>query len=90
MFSGYRGYRDTLDVFRTQYYHCQHLDIATVEREFDTFSLAMVILKKSTRRDVALRRAVHTHLLSSDSFERNQTKLADAVEELRWASSGNA
>ena len=90
MFSGYRGYHDTLDVFRTQYYHCQHLDIATVEREFDTFSLAMVILKKSTQRDVALRRAVHTHLLSSDSFERNQTKLADAVEELRLASSGNA
>jgi len=50
----------------------------------------MVILKKSTQRDVALRRAVHTHLLSSDSFERNQTKLADAVEELRLASSGNA
>jgi len=90
MISGYKGYRDTLDVFCTQYYHCQHLDVATVEREFDTFSLAMVILKKSTRRDVALRRAVHTHLLSSDSFERNQTKLADAVEELRLASSGNA
>jgi len=90
MFADYNGYHDTLDVFRTQYYHCPHLDVATVEREFDTFSLAMVILKKSTQRDVALRRAVHTHLLSSDSFEKNQTKLADAAEELRVTSSGAA
>jgi len=82
MFSEFPGYRNTLDVFRTQYYYCEELDIATVEREFDTFSLAMNILRTSSDRDVDLRRVVHTHLLSSSSFERNRTKLADAAVEL--------
>jgi hypothetical protein len=83
MFSLFPGYHDTLDVFRTQYYYCTHLDLATVEREFDTFSLAMNILRKTSNRDLRLRQLIYKRLLSSTSFESNRTKLADTVAALR-------
>jgi len=83
LFALYHGYQDALDVFRTQYYFCTHLDLATVEREFDTFSLAMNILMKKSNSDVGLRKIVYRYLLSSTSFESNRTKLADTVAALR-------
>jgi len=82
LFSLFPGYRYMLDHFRTQYYYCTHLDLSTVEREFDTFSLAMNILKKTSDRDLRLRQIVMKRLLSSKSFESNRTKLADTVTAL--------
>jgi len=82
LFSSFPGYLSTLDRFRTQYYYCMNLDLATVEREFDTFSLAMNILKKTSNRDLRVRQIVLKCLLSSKSFESNQTKLTDTITAL--------
>jgi len=82
MFTTQVNFLHLVDVFRTQYYFCDHLDMATVEREFDTWSMAMNILKTSTSADVELRRIVHETLLSSHSFEQNKNKLADSARQL--------
>ena len=64
---------------------CQELDLHTVEREFDTFSLAAMILSKMSPKDVHLRAIVHSHLMCCTSFEKNRIKLSDAVAEIeRW------
>jgi len=72
-------YNDIFDVFRTQFYFCQELDLRTVERQFDTFSLAAMILSKMSPKDVHLRAIVHSQLLCCTSFEKNRTKLSDAA-----------
>jgi len=75
-------YSKIFDVFRTQFYFCQELDLRTVEREFDTFSLAAMILYKISPQDVHLRAIVHSQLMCCTSFEKNRTKLSDAVADI--------
>jgi hypothetical protein len=70
------------DVFRTRFYHCQQLDLATVQREFDTFSLAIMLLSMIPRRETHMREIVHTHLLQSHDFQTDTTKLYTAARAL--------
>ena len=69
------AYSHLFDVFRTEFYYCQELDLRTVQREFDTFSLATMMLEKLPTQETALREDVHRHLLHSDSYESNKTRL---------------
>ena len=76
-------YVHVFDVFRTRFYHCQELDLATVQREFDTFSLAIMLLNMIPRCDTHMREIVHTHLLQSHDFQTDTTKLYTAAHALR-------
>jgi len=69
------AYSHLFDVFRTEFYYCQELDLRTVQREFDTFSLATMMLEKLPWQETALREDVHRHLLHSDSHQSNAAKL---------------